>query len=272
MTAASSIQPMLDGAVLQLVAPSALGWYGAARNIMLTLFTPASILGTAFYPRLSRAARDPAELRSTAASALRAMMWLGALGAAGTYLFSDVAVGLIYGARDFGPAALILQVFAPGLFLLFVDMLLGNIVFATGGSKGFAVAKIVSVAISTGLDFVLIPWFDARWGNGGVGVVVAFAVSELAVFVGALLVLPRGTFPARSLLDVGRALAAAGATVALFRWLLPPLPPAATLVLAVPACVAVFAVASVALRLVSRSDLALFKALVRSRSGAAAEG
>jgi O-antigen/teichoic acid export membrane protein len=271
MAAAASVQPVLDSAILKMLAPAALGWYGAARNISLTLYTPASILGQAFYPRLSRAARNPADLRATASTALRAMLWLGALGATGTYLFSGIAVGLIYGNRDYGPATLILQVVAPGLFLLFVDMLLGPIVFATGGSRGFAIAKMVSVGVSTALDFMLIPWFEARWGNGGVGVVVAFAISEFAVFVGALIVLPRGTLPARSLLDVGRALAAAGATVLVFKWLLPPLSPAVGLLVAVPACVVFFAAASLALRLVSRQDLTLFKALIRPRGGEVAE-
>ena len=161
--------------------------------------------------------------------------------------------------RDrFGPAATILQVFSPGLFLVFIDILLGNIIYASGGGTGFAIAKIVSVVVGTGLDFVLIPLFQQRLGNGGVGVVVAFALSELVVFAGALMVMRRGTLQRGTALDVARALAAGGLTVLLFR-VAPPVPAWA----GIPLCVAAFAAASVALGLVGRRELAVALTLMR---------
>jgi len=260
MTAAASVQPYLDAILLSKLAPaSAVGWLGAARNILGTLIAPASILGAAAYPRLARASADPAALRYEVRSALRPVLWLGALAGTGTYLFAGVAVGLVYGSAGFAPAAAILQVFAPGLLLLFVDILLGNVIYASGGGTGFAIAKVASVAVGTGLDVLLIPLCQQRYGNGGIGVMIAFALSELVVFAGALCVLRRGTLGLPALLDVLRALGAAAATIALFA-VLPPLPPA----LSMPLCVALFGAASLGLGLARRRDLAsLLRALRR---------
>ncbi|HEX6736969.1 MAG TPA: oligosaccharide flippase family protein, partial [Vicinamibacteria bacterium] len=224
MTAAASVQPYLDAIILSRLAPAAaMGWYGAARNMLGTLLAPAAILGAAAYPQLARVSGDAQALRREVGAALRPVLFLGALAAVGTWLFAGTAVALVYGASGFGPAAAILEVFAPGLFLLFLDILLGNVIYACGGGSAFAAAKVASVAVGTALDFVLIPIFQRRYGNGGMGVVLAFALSELVVFAGALRGLRRGTLGAGAALDVARALGAAAATLLLFR-LLPPLP------------------------------------------------
>ncbi len=259
MTAAVSVQPYLDAIILsKLVPATVVGWFGAAKNILGVLMAPATILGLAAYPRLARASADTAALRQEVRSALRPLLWLGALAGTGTYLFASTAIGLLYGSRGFGPAATILEVFAPALFLLFIDILLGNIIYASGGGTGLAIAKIVSVGVGTGLDLLLIPLFQERLGNGGVGVVVAFALSEFVVFAGAMIVLRRGTLEPAMALNAARALGAAGGTVLLFR-LLPPVPPW----LGIPLCVGAFVAASMALGLVRRHDLSLLWTLVR---------
>jgi O-antigen/teichoic acid export membrane protein len=261
MTAAASAQPYLDAIILYELAPApVVGWFGAARAILGTLIAPAAILGAAAYPQIAQAAADRAALRREVRSAFRPLLWLGALGALGTYLFASTAIRIIYGPA-FAPAATVLEVFAPGLFLLFVDILLGNIIYAAGGGTGFAIAKVASVVVGTGLDVLLIPLFQERAGNGGIGIVVAFALSEIVVFAGAMIVMPRGVLERATAWDAARALAAAGITVLLFR-LLPPVPPWA----GIPLCVGAFAAASLALGLVGLRDLAALRALAQRRS------
>jgi O-antigen/teichoic acid export membrane protein len=262
MTAAVSVQPYLDAIILaKLVPVTVVGWFGAARGILGTLMAPAGILGAAAYPRIARASSDPAALRREVRTALRPLLWLAALGGTGTYLFASTAIRLIYGKGGFEPAATVLEVFAPGLFLLFIDILLGNVIYASGGgTTAFAVGKILSVAVATALDLALIPWFQLHHGNGGIGVVVAFALSELVVFAGAMVALPKGTLTAAALLDVARALGCAAVTLGLFL-LLPGLPPW----VGIPLCVLVFTAASLLLRLASPQDLGALLAAVRSR-------
>jgi len=259
MMVAVSVQPYLDAIILSKLAPGeAVGWFGAARNIMGTLLAPALILGAAEFPRLSRAAANVAAFNEEVRSALRPILWLGALGGVGTFLFADQAIGMIYGQRSFAPAGAILKVYGPGLFLVFIDVLFGNALTAMGRATALSVAKIGSVVLSTALDLILIPFFQRSTGNGGLGVVVAFATSEAVVFAGALFLLPRGSFGATAALDVGRALASAVLTALLFRFL-PPLP----FYVGLPACVLAFSLCSVALGLVRRDDVRLLRALLR---------
>jgi O-antigen/teichoic acid export membrane protein len=263
MTAAVAVQPYLDAIILSRLAPaSSVGWYGAAKNVMGTLFAPALIVAGATYPRLSRAAKHPEEFRHALRAALRPILWLGALGSVGTWLFAGFAIDLIFGAKGFGPAGAILQVFGYAVLLMFVDTLLGHVLTATGRASGFAAWKIASVVVSTLLDLWLIPYFERTAGNGGIGVIAAFGLSEVVVFAGTLYLMPRGSVEPAIGLDVARAVGAALLTGLVVRVL-----PAVTPWLGIPLCVALFTGASVALGLVTRADLDLVKQLVRRKAG-----
>jgi O-antigen/teichoic acid export membrane protein len=264
MSVAGAAQPYLDAVILSQLAPAmAVGYYGAARNILGTMLAPAVILATASYPRMSRAAHLGPEFPREVQTALRPLLWLGALGATGTLLFAETAVGLIYGS-GFAPAATILKVSAPVLFLVFIDILLGNALYAAGAAVGFAVVLAVKVLVSAGLSIVLVPVLQARTGNGGIGIALSFAASELVVLLGALVLLPRGTLTGAAVVDTARALGSAVLTVLLF-WLIPSLNPW----LGIALCIGTFSGASWLLGLMRRRDLEALQDLVRKpRHGA----
>jgi O-antigen/teichoic acid export membrane protein len=253
------VQPYIDAIILsRLVPEDAVGWFGAARNVMGTLIAPSLILASATYPSLSRARGDVPALRTGLRSALRPLLWLGAFGGVGTYLFGELAIAIIYGSKGYAPSANILKAFAPAVFLLFVDVLLGYAITACGRAKAFAVAKVASIAVSTVLSLYLVPLFQRSSGNGGIGLIVAFTLSEFVVFGASILLLPRGSMDPALALDAGRAIASAGVTLLLFHFL-PTLPP----YVALPLCTLVFVISSVALGLVTRRDLEILKSLVR---------
>jgi O-antigen/teichoic acid export membrane protein len=77
----------------------------------------------------------------------------------GTYLFADFAVSVIYGSRHFEPAAQVLQLFAPTLFLFFVGMLLATVNIAARRTRELAVAKLICVALNAGLAVLLVRIF-----------------------------------------------------------------------------------------------------------------
>ena len=256
------MQPYLDAVVLSKLAPAdAVGWFGAAKNIMGTLLAPALILGAADFPRLSRAASDRRNFHHEVRAALRPIAWVGALGCVGTVLFADAAIAFIYGERHFGPAGPILKIYAFGLFVIFIDVLFSYALTALGRATALSIAKVGSVVVSTALEIILIPIFQKSTGNGGLGVAVALAASEVIVFGGALFLLPRGSLGASGVLDVGRAIAAAALTALFFRWI-----PSLPLYLGLPACVIVFSACSVAVGLVRRGDIELVRSLLRRRS------
>ena len=259
MMVAASVQPYLDAIVLSKLAPAdAIGWYGAAKNIMGTLTAPAIIVAAAAFPQLARTSSEPAAFNVEVRTVLRPILWLGALAAVGSYLFSDDAIAVVYGQRHFAPAGVILRVFAPGFFLLFIDNLLGNALTAMGRMAALSLVKSASVVLSTGLELLLIPYFQRRVGNGGIGVVTAFMASEVVMFGGAALLMPRGAVGRPVIVDIARAIASAVITV-LFFHLIPPV----NLFIGLPLCVTVFVACTVALRLLRRADLEQLKALFR---------
>jgi O-antigen/teichoic acid export membrane protein len=259
--AAIAVQPYIDAIVLSKLTPTAVvGFYGAARNIVGVLMAPASILGAAAFPELSRAALHPIELHRIVRMALRPMLLLGALAAVGCYLFANVAVDVIYGASGFYPSVEVLEFYSPALFIVFFDMLLGFVVTALGRTRAMALAKLGNVLVSTILALLLVPVFQIRWGNGGLGIVVAFSASELLMLFAFAAVLPPGTLDRTTLLDAARALLASFGTLTLFR-LLPPFSPW----LGIPLCVAVFGLLALTVGLVSRAELAKFSDLLKRK-------
>lgn len=262
ITIAVYVQPYIDAVLLSKMVPQeALGWYGAAKSIMGQLLAPAMILGTAAFPRLSRASRDTRAFHGEFALAQRPMLWLGGLASVGTWLFADVAIHVMFGHRQYGPAGIILQVFGLGLFLTFVDILIGTALTAVGRATAFAVAKIASLVLAVGLELLLIPYFQARSGNGGIGVTVASVLSEGVIFAGGLLLMPKGTLGLDVFVDGGRALVSALGTFLVLHWL-PPLTPW----VGIPLCIAVFTALSAAVGLVRRRDLTVVRALVQRRA------
>jgi PST family polysaccharide transporter len=259
MSIAVYTQPYIDAVLLsKLVPKDAVGWYGAAKTIMGTLLAPSLILGSAAFPRLSRATRDLSVFRAELATAQRPMLWLGGLVGVGTWLFADVAINVVYGQRHFGPAGAILKVFGLGLFLVFIDMLIAAALTALGRAPALAVAKVGSVVLGVALELVFIPHFQLLSGNGGIGVTLAFALSELVMFAAGLWLMPRGTVGSAVFIDGARALGCALLTALPFLWL-PPMSPW----VGIPLCIILFTLCSAACGLLRRGDLQVVQALFR---------
>jgi O-antigen/teichoic acid export membrane protein len=256
LSVAVAVEPYFNANILyKMASPTVIGWYGAAWNIAGTLIAPATILGTAMYPRLSAVASEAAEFKRTLNASFRQLLLLAVLGAVGTYLFADVAVGLIYSLPKFAPAVDNLRAFVPVLLLMYVDVFLATAILAAGKAGSLASAKVASVVLTTGLVFILVPVCQSRFGNGGLGVMFATAIGELLMLTAAG-VLIREFLDVRTIVDVCRSLAAGAGTIALIR-LLPALSP----FLAIPICVLVFAGVSWLVGAVKRSDVEM---LVRS--------
>jgi O-antigen/teichoic acid export membrane protein len=261
MSLAVAVEPLFNANILYKMSPAAVvGWYGAAWNIAGTLIAPAMILGSTMYPRLSMAAGDPAAFKRAFDISLRPLFLLAVLGAVGTYLFADVAIGLIYSLRKFGPAANTLRAFAPVLLLMYVDVFLANAIVAAGKARRLAGAKVASVVLTTGLVFVLVPRCQARFANGGLGAMFAMAIGELFMLIVAGILI-RSDVDGRTIGDMGRSLLAGAATLVVFHFL-----PAFTPFLAIPLCLCVFAGVALLVGAVKRSDVELLVGSFRKSS------
>jgi O-antigen/teichoic acid export membrane protein len=255
---AVAVQPYINANLLYWLAPNeVVGWFGAAWTIAGTLVAPATILAATMYPRLSKVSADLSEFSHTLRTSFRPLLLVAALGTAGTYLFADFAIAIVYSRQKFGPAATILQAFAPVLLLIYIDMLFGNAILAVGKAGQLAMAKMVSVVVTTGAALVLIPFFQTHFSNGGIGVVIAMACGELVMVVAAV-ILMRDVVTASMATDVARGLAAGAATVVILHYL-----PHISPILGIPLSVAIFAVVARMIGLIGRDEVAIFSSMLR---------
>ena len=262
VSVAVAAQPSIDANILyKLVPTDVLGWYAAAWQIAGTLVAPATIFGAGMYPRLSRASKDPLEFSRVLRTGFRPLLLLAVLGCVGTYLFADVAIGLIYGLEKFGPAVDILHAFAIFLMLIYVDMLFGYSLVAAHKAAQIAKAKVAAVVVTTAAELLLVPYFQSHFGNGGIGIVLALACGEV-VMIGSSVWLIRAAIGREMGLDALRGFFAGIATLAIM-WLLPPITP----IVRIPLCVAVFAGMAYVTGAIGRSDTELlFASLGRKRA------
>ena len=100
-----------------------------------------------------------------------------------------------------------------------------------------------------------------RTGNGGVGVSTSFVLSEVVMFAGGVLLMPKGTLGKSLLRDGGRALGCALLTAAFF-YVIPHQRPW----LGVPLCIFVFTCLSLACGLVRKEDVQVVKGVLRRQA------
>lgn len=188
-----ALQPNIDALFLsKLASPEAIGWHAAARKLTGLLVYPAVALISALYPTLCRLQiEDRAAFRDTVASALRVTALVAMPIALGCAWFPDIGIR-IFSRESYGPAENNLRVLAVHLLLVYFSMPLGSCLTAAGRQRAWAATQFACVVVSVILDPLLIPWFQARTGNGGLGVCIATAISELLMVTAGLYLLPKG--------------------------------------------------------------------------------
>jgi O-antigen/teichoic acid export membrane protein len=209
---AGAIHPNVDALLLsRLAPPEVMGWHAAAMKLVGALVFPVSSLIAALYPTLSRLhAEDREAYGATAAAALRTSTVLVVPLAAGCALYPEVGVA-IFGEAAFGPARGNLLALAPYVFLLYGSMTLGCCLSAAGRQRAWALLQVACLGVAAALDLLLIPWFQARTGNGGLGVAASLVACEVLMVAGAAWLAPAGLMGRALLVTALRAAVAAAA-------------------------------------------------------------
>lgn len=261
MSLAISIHPLLDVTILSiLTSPEVVGWLGAARAVIGILLAPALILATASFPDLCRVAHSPSELRKVISASSRLLVTAGALAFCLLFLFADTVIALIYGARQFDPAAAVLKVCAPFFPLFFVNFLIANSALAIGKSVEIAIAKFATVAGSAILSWYLIGVLQSQTGNGALGVMISYCLTELLMTVAYLFILPRGLLASSVWVHLLRGYASAILVCLLGAMIVPVLP----LWLSAPLVLIGFLATALLTGLVDMNDIRTTNNLVRS--------
>lgn len=106
-------------------------------------------------------------------------------------LYADVGVS-IFGRAAFGRAAQNVQWLSPFILLVYLSMPIGTLLLAARRQRAWTLVQTATLLVSLGLDPLLVGWFQARTGNGGLGICIAMLVSESVMIAGGLSLMPRG--------------------------------------------------------------------------------
>lgn len=189
------LQPYVDAVFLsKLSSEEVVGWHAAARRLVGFLVFPGSALVGALYPTLCRLhSTDQEQFRVVASGSLRGTTLLVVPLALCCALYPEVGV-MLYGRGEFAPSAGNLRILSIFVFLVYFTMPLGCAVVAMGKQRIWAGVQFVCVGVSLVADPLLIPKFQAEYGNGGLGVCVAAVASEVVVLIGGIALVPRAIF------------------------------------------------------------------------------
>jgi O-antigen/teichoic acid export membrane protein len=195
---AMTLQPNIDALYLSKLAPSeVMGWFAVTRRLIGVLLFPASALLGALYPTLCRLFTTDLEgFTKTARGSLYSVALLVVPVALGCGLYPEIGIS-IFNRESFGPAEDNLRVSAIFLFLVYFTMPLGICILAAGKQRAWSVVQSLCVVVSLVLDPILVPWFQKRHANGGLGLCVAGVLSEVAVVGCGIALAPRGIFDRR---------------------------------------------------------------------------
>ena len=224
LSMAMTLQPNVDAIFLSKLAPAeVMGWYAVTRRLVGALLLPATALIGALYPTLCRlSTTDRDAFNRTSNGALRSVALVVAPVALGCAFFPQVGVAL-FSRQMFRPAEANLRVMAAFIPLVYLSMPLGTTIMAAGRQRAWSVVQCLAVGVSVVLDPLLVPVFQHRYGNGGLGLCIASVVSELVMVAFGFALLPRGVLD-RGLVRLSGSIAVSGLAFAATAWIANGLP------------------------------------------------
>jgi O-antigen/teichoic acid export membrane protein len=174
-----------------------MGWFAVSRRLIGQLLFPASALLSALYPTLCRLYTSdlPAFIRTTR-GALASVALLVVPVALGCLLYPEIGIS-IFSRKSFGPAEDNLRISSLFIFLVYFTMPLGICILAAGKQRAWSIVQSLCIVVSLVLDPILVPWFQTRNKNGGLGLSLAGVLSEVLVVACGIALAPRGIFDRR---------------------------------------------------------------------------
>ncbi len=210
----------INAVMLSLMTPeSVVGWFGAAFRFFDVLMFLPSILSIAVFPVLARQAAEQSHVAHTTEKSLRVILLAGVPMSIAAFAFAEGIIGTLFGLGAYGPSVAILKMLAPGLLLVYVDFVLVTALVALDRQRQWSLVALLAIPVSIALNYALIPLFQERSGNGGMGSALATNITELVIMGAAMLLLPRGILGARSRSALLRA-GGAGVCMAIAIWVM----------------------------------------------------
>lgn len=183
----------IDSVMLSLMTnEEVVGWYGASYKFFDVLAFLPSIFSLAILPVLSKLhGKEGNMLAVTTQKSLNFILVVGIPVSVAVYFFSSDIIRFFFGLKGYGPSVANLGLFAIGLPLLYIDMVLGTAIIACNKQKQLAWVALAGVFTNVGLNYICIPYTQTNFNNGGIGAAIATIATEFMVLVAHVRIIPR---------------------------------------------------------------------------------
>ena len=243
----SDIDVVLVGVLLHAEVA---GWLAAAYKIIaIPVFIP-TLITTPLLPALSRTVGDVDVFRQTMRRSVVIVLVLTIPISGMIFALAPVMPRMLHWSSSFAPAVPLMMILAFQQPFVALDMVLGTALIALKHERRWMWAMVAAAILNPALNLLIIPLADGQFGNGAIGAACVELGTELVMFTGALMLLPRSTIDRHtvtlSLRVVLAGVGMAGVAVAL---------QAVSLVAAVGCGGMTFAIGLVLLHVVRQSDL-----------------
>ena len=191
----SVIYYRIDAVMLaSLTTEEVTGWYGGAFRFFDIVMVLPLLYKTAIFPVFSKLwDNKEGVLENTVGQSMRLMILLGIPTATVIFLFAEPIIHFFMGLAEYGPSVIVLQIFALSIPIIFIDIILGSALMgAANRQRAWAVIGLFAIFINISTNYILIPYTQTIFTNGGIGAAIATLVTEIFVMGFAFYLLPKG--------------------------------------------------------------------------------
>jgi O-antigen/teichoic acid export membrane protein len=190
--AALIVYGQVDSVLLSFLTNDAVvGWYVAAYKIVtVPIFVP-TILMTIVFPALSAASALPDRFNPIARKALQVSLLVTLPMALGIMLLPDRIIQLLGYPATFHHSILPIILLAPSFPLVAIDMIIGTSLNARDKQRQWALTAVSAAVLNPVVNLVVIPYTQARFGNGAIGASAVTTLTEVFMMSVGLWLLPR---------------------------------------------------------------------------------
>lgn len=193
----SVIYYRVDAIMLSAMVPEEVtGWYGGAYRFFDIVMMLPILYKAVIFPVFAKLwkSKDGA-LENTLGKSLKFIIILGIPSAALIFIFAADIIHFFMGLEEYTPSVVVLKIFAASIPIIYVDLILGTaIIGAANGEKGWATVGFIAIFLNIGVNYLLIPFAQDFYVNGGIGAAGATFVTELFMLVCAIYLLPNHYF------------------------------------------------------------------------------
>jgi O-antigen/teichoic acid export membrane protein len=177
--------------ISMLLNEEAVGWYAASARLVGTFLFIPTVFITAIFPVLSRMfAHSPESLPRLMSKSFDLLLITGIPIGLGLVAIANPLVVLLFG-KDFAPSGPILATRGVVLILTYQAMLLGYFCMSTDKQNAWSILMIVATLATIPLDIILVPLCQRLFGDGAIGGGLSFIVTEGAMVVIGIHLLPK---------------------------------------------------------------------------------